>query len=99
MSAWIDASRVSPDIPSAGEKDFIVCVVRAGNSKQYVFAATYLDHYEVYSEDEDADDEGMAYITGWYVLMDNPEYDTAWHAVLNEGDRITHWMPLPEPPK
>ena len=98
MSEWIDASREPPLMGGTDEKDFIVCVVRVGSCRQYVFAATYLDHYAVYSEDGDADDDGMAYITGWYHLMDDPEYETAWHPVLNEGDRLTHFTPLPEPP-
>ena len=98
MTRWIDASRESPAM-SGDKKDFIVCVLRNGSDRQYVFAATYLDHFEVYSEGDDGDEDGMAYITGWYQLMADPEYDTAWHSVLNEGDRLTHFMELPEPPK
>lgn len=93
---WISVDERLPDV-RAGDNQEVILKVRRANGKEYVFAAEYLNRYECYSEDDDADDEGRIYITGWYRLMADEEYDNAWHAVLNDGDSVTGWKPLPPP--
>ena len=93
---WISVDERLPDV-RAGDNQEVILKVRRANGKEYVFAAEYLNRYERYSEDDDADDEVRIYITGWYRLMADEEYDNAWHAVLNDGDSVIGWKPLPPP--
>lgn len=97
MSQWIKCSDRLPEAKDDTDTEVILAVKRA-SGKTYVFAASFLQNKELYSEEDDADDEGRIYVTGWYELRDDPEYDTAWHQVLNSGDSVTHWMPLPAAP-
>ena len=99
MSEWISASNAIPEVPKGDDRDFIVCVRRAHNGKSYVFPASYLNRKALYSEDDDADEDGMVYVTGWLREMADDEYDTAWHSILGDGDVVTHWQPLPPPPE
>lgn len=99
MSEWISVDERLPDVPSGHDKEFIVSVRRAHNGKTYAFSACYLNRKELYSEDDDADEEGLVYVTGWRREMSDDEYDTAWHSILDHGDVVTHWQPMPEPPK
>lgn len=99
MSEWIKCSDQMPDQPNDSDEQLIVAVKRASNGKTYVFAASFLNKKELYSEEEDADEEGRIYATGWYELRDDPEYETAWYKILEVGDEVTHWMPLPSPPE
>lgn len=91
MSKWIKCSERLPDVPQGSDKDFIVCVRRAHNWKSYVFAASYLNGKALYSEEDDADEDGMISVTGWRREMADDEYDTAWHSILCDGDEVTHW--------
>ena len=44
---------------------------------------------------------------GYRVRLDEPEYGYQWQifgdlqklVIVNGSDEVTHWMPLPEPPK
>lgn len=98
MSEWIKTSELLPEEMNDSDTEVIVAVKRADTGKTFVFAATYLSQKELYSEDDDADDEGRIYVTGWYTLRDDPEYDTAWHPILSGSDKVTHWMRLPSAP-
>lgn len=97
-AAWIpDDERLPDEKPGRDPKEYIVACRRA-NGKTYVFAAHYLNEYRLLSSDDDCPEDGIP-TTGWfYEMLDDGEWDTAWHSVLNEGDCITHWMPLPPAP-
>jgi len=49
-------------------------------------------------EPADYDEQADEYFwpAGWYEVMDN--WDDLTHMVIHEGE-VTHWMPLPAPPK
>lgn len=97
-AAWIPASERKPDNkPGRIPKEYIVAVQRK-DGKTYVFAAYYLNEYRLLTDDDDCPEDGVP-TSGWFIEMaDDWEYDTAWHSILNEGDRVTHWMPLPPAP-
>ena len=95
---WVQVGERLPDTKPGTEADFIVAIRRAHNGKTYVVPASFLNRFELYSEDEAADDEGRIYVTGWYREMADDEYDTAWHKMETEGDVITDWQELPAAP-
>lgn len=93
---WIEAS-TTPDIPKGTEREFIVACRRA-NGKTYVFAACWLNARLLFTDSDDCPEDGEPF-TGWYQERAyDGDYDTAWLLVCNDGDVITHWMPLPESP-
>lgn len=95
---WVPVSERLPETKAGTDADFVVAIRRAHNGKTYVVPASFLNRFELYSEDEAADDEGRIYVTGWYREMADDEYDTSWHKMETEGDVITHWQELPAAP-
>lgn len=67
--------------------------VTAFYARRFCFEATLEDECEIeYNEDDD----NFYLMPGWYERIDNwAEYSSVF---IHEG-RVTHWMPLPEPPK
>lgn len=95
---WVPVNERLPETKAGTNADFVVAIRRAHNGKTYVVPAGFLNRFELYSEDEAADDEGRIYVTGWYREMADDEYDTSWHKMETEGDLITHWQELPAAP-
>lgn len=95
---WVPVSERLPETKAGTDADFVVAIRRAHNGKTYVVPASFLNRFELYSEDEAADDEGRIYVTGWYREMADDEYDTSWHKMETKGDVITHWQELPAAP-
>ncbi len=69
------------------------------------FIGNYTKGYEIdFDDDEDHDEDefdeieekhGKRYLKpGWYELSSDKYDDDFWHS-----RKVTHWMPLPEPPK
>ena len=99
---WIS---VKERLPESGVHVFVLCEIRAngGVIRRYVCDGFHVEAWKEkavrYSEDSalvynDEDDE--YYLEeGWYEVIKNwEEYDS-----ITIADFVTHWMPLPEPPK
>ena len=88
-------------LPEYGKKVLAAYKNRLGNWRRV--CATYIPRYTEVSwpDNEYAYDEYYEekdeYFTreGWYEQIDNWDELTSVH--INEG-KVTHWMPLPEPP-
>lgn len=96
MSEWISVDERLPDVEFGENQEFIVCVYRKLQDRSYCFAAQYLNAMQLYNECED--DERL--FSGWHDVKEHADYD-GWYSPLelHEGDKVTHWQPLPEPPK
>lgn len=100
---WIS---VKDRMPESGKHVLATCEIRSlyGYKKQYVCEAYYAEDHSVsegkYPEDTDCydyseEDDEYYLKEGWYEVIHN--WDEYWSVVI--GDFVTHWMPLPEPPK
>lgn len=97
-------TRVEDRLPEAEEEVRLFCVTPSGYEYQcqgfYIPHGTYRDDSS-YSWDweccEEYDEERGDYLvnSGWYESIHNwDEY-----SACGISDRVTHWMPLPKPPK
>lgn len=99
---WIS---VRDKLPECGKHVLTSCEVRllSGSKKRYTCIAFHAEKHKIsehYPEEDycyDYDEEQDEYYLkeGWYEVIHN--WDEYSSVVID--DFVTHWMPLPEPPK
>lgn len=103
-----NAPDVDPVINAGTDKDFIVAVRRQHNGKVYTFPATYCNDLPLMSDDpKDADgagwtqreageddEDGDVYITGWFDIRSDAEYENRYHPALQKGDELVAWREI-----
>lgn len=102
-NGWIS---VKDRMPESGQHVLATCEIHSlyGYKKQYVCEAYYAKEHSIsegrYPEDTDCydyseEDDEYYLKEGWYEVIHN--WDEYGSVVID--DFVTHWMPLPEPPK
>lgn len=97
---WIS---INEKLPS--ESKDVLCLTKLLNGKRKQFVGNYTKGHEIEFWEDDYDGEydpieeqyGKLFLKpGWYELEETPggNYDEVWMK-----REVTHWMPLPEPPK
>lgn len=100
---WIS---VRDRLPDSGQCVLATCEIHSlyGHKKLYVCEAYYAKEHSIsegrYPEDTDCydyseEDDEYYLKEGWYEVIHN--WDEYGSVVI--GDFVTHWRPLPEPPK
>ena len=100
---WISVEERLPE----SQNPVLVVAVSKGMGLPYVFKAAHINHHEI-TEDE------YGWTDGEYDSEYDEENDCFWipecwyecnavdgnvNWIMDEDYTITHWMPLPEPPK
>ena len=102
VASWIP---VAERLPESGVHVLLCCEIRSNGTvyKRYVCDVYYAKRYteqtwnnsgDIACEYREEDDEYYL-LEGWYEVIRN--WDDYNSIVI--GDFVTHWMPLPEPPK
>lgn len=102
QSGWIS---VDERLPESGEHCLVSCTVKRcdGTLGQYICVGYYAEKFKhlAYGVDDDCvseynEENDEYYIAeGWYEVIKNWD-DYGFVAI---DDTVTHWMPMPEPPK
>jgi hypothetical protein len=102
VQKWVP---VTERLPESGVHVLLCCEIRSNGAvyKRYVCDGYYAKRYaeqtwnnsgDIACEYREEDDEYYL-LEGWYEVIKN--WDDYNSIVI--GDFVTHWMPLPEPPK
>ena len=98
---WISVEDRLPVVTSGDAEEFLVVIYSGYTGKSFVTARHFLNKMELYNEYSDNDfDE----VSGWHERTYHWEYDDYYTLVDSSNTdavkyEVTHWMPLPEPPK
>lgn len=102
QSEWIS---VKERLPESGVHCLLCCDIKRidGTHRQYVCDGYHVDRWkeECSNCDDDCaaeyneEDDEYYLCEGWYEVIKN--WDD--YSAIAIADTITHWMPLPEPPK
>lgn len=100
---WIPVTEGLPE----SQTPVLVVAVSKGMGFPYVFKAAHINHHEItedeygwtdgeYDSEYDEENDCFWIPECWYEC-NAVEGNTNW--IMDEDYTITHWMPLPEPPK
>lgn len=101
---WIS---VKERLPESGEMCLLACKATNGHSgktDRYVCDGFYIERWKEEADNYTVEDRTVEYnedddeyylCAGWYERINN--WDD--HISVVKLDAVTHWMPLPEPPK
>lgn len=99
--SWHPGTEIPP-VARGTEGEFIVAVFRAGNSKVYSFAASYLNELPLYHpngcDECDGERDGCpgCPVTGWFFATEEGGYYTSVN--LEGGDELLGWRNIPQWP-
>ena len=100
---WIPVTERLPD----SQNPVLVVAVSKGMGLPYIFKAAHINHHEItedeygwtdgeYDSEYDEENDCFWIPECWYEC-NAVEGNTNW--IMDDDYTITHWMPLPEPPK
>ena len=103
VQEWISVKDRLPE----SQNPVLVVAVSKGMGLPYVFKAAHINHHEItedeygwtdgeYDSEYDEENDCFWIPECWYEC-NAVEGNTNW--IMEEDYTITHWMPLPEPPK